>query len=77
MEDGVGVAEAFFAGAEGSEVFTGFGGFVSVEFEDDSAGRFASDGHVKVAVGHFRNSLNLNFSYKVSLTKLICGINFP
>jgi len=52
VEDRVGVAETFFTGAEGSEVFAGFWGFVGVEFEDHSALGFATDGNVKVYVGH-------------------------
>jgi len=53
VEGGAGVAEAFFAGAEGSEVFAGFGDYVGVEVEGDSAGGFAANFHVEVDFSHF------------------------
>jgi len=62
VESGAGVAEAFFAGAQGSEVFGGFGDDVVVEFEDDSAGGFTTDGDVEVAFdSHFLFWLVLSF----------------
>lgn len=47
VEDGALVAEAFFASAQGSEVFGSIGHDVLVELDDDPTSGFASNRHVE------------------------------
>lgn len=44
-------ADAFFASAEGAEVFSGFGGDISAEFKNNASGAFATDGDVEKYFG--------------------------
>lgn len=57
MEGDVGVwTDAFFAGAERSEIFGGFGNDIGEEFDYDSTLEFPADADVEVDswVRHFR-----------------------
>lgn len=57
MERDVGVwTDAFFAGAERSEIFGGFGNDIGEEFDYDSTLEFTADAYVEVHswVRHFR-----------------------
>ena len=51
VEAGSLVAETFFTSAECSEVLSGFGDDISVEFEDDFFGRAATEGDIEENFG--------------------------